>query len=117
MRTLIFLLALLLVPASASAQQFGATLAASETELFAGEGGNRVTPGSVYVYTKAANGSWVESGSLMASDAGVEEDGFGRALSVDGSVLAVGAPALDAVYVFEKGCNGKWSQTARLSGF
>jgi len=117
MRTLIFLLALLLVPASASAQQFGATLAASETELFAGEGGNRVTPGSVYVYTKAANGSWVESGSLMASDAGVEEDGFGRALSVDGSVLAVGAPALDAVYVFEKGSNGKWSQTARLSGF
>lgn len=112
------LAALFLFPVmQAAAQGFGGTVAASDGIVFAGETGNRVTPGMVFTYERDANGTWAESGTLMAGDGATEEDGFGRALSADGTVLAVGAPVEGAVYVFEKGDSGIWTQTARLSGF
>ena len=117
MRTFILLAIACLLAVPASAQQFGAALASTDTELFAGEGGNRVIPGTVYVYSRTSDGSWVESGSLKASDAGENEDGFGRAISADGTILAVGAPVAEAVYVFEKSADGSWNQVARLTGF
>lgn len=116
MRTIILLAFIGLLAFPVSAQQFAAALAASDTELFAGEGGNQVTSGTVYIYTKAADGSWKETGTLMASDATGDEDGFGRAMSANGTILAIGAPVSEAVYVFEKGANGSWNQVARLTG-
>ncbi len=116
MRTFIALALVCLLANQSSAQQFGAALASTETELFAGESGNRVTAGTVYVYTKSADGTWKETGSLMASDAGSDEDGFGRSMSAEGTILAVGAPTAEAVYVFEKSAAGSWKQVARLTG-
>lgn len=116
MRKVLFLAALCLVSSPVFAQQFATTLAASDDVLFAGEGGNRVTAGVVYLYSRGADGSWNETGSIMASDAGADADGFGRAISTDGNITVVGAPEANAAYVFERGDDGEWSQTARLTG-
>ena len=73
----IVLAALFLFPVmQAAAQGFGGTVAASDGIVFAGETGNRVTPGMVFTYERDANGTWAESGTLMAGDGATEEDGF-----------------------------------------
>jgi len=117
MRKFFLMAALCLVSTSLYAQQFGAILAAGEDVVFAGEGSNLVSAGSVYVYSRSDNGSWVETGILKAPGSSDEANGFGRALSADGNTLVVGAPSENAAYVFEKGDSGNWTNVARLTGF
>jgi hypothetical protein len=74
--------------------------------------------GSVYVFTRAANGSWSEQGRLTASD-GAAGDTFGYAvsLSADGSTVLIGAYSDDnkqgSAYVFTR-VGSIWSQQAKL---
>jgi choice-of-anchor B domain-containing protein len=99
---------------------FGGSVAIGANAIFIGEPLNGPTPGLVYVYRKgtAPRAGWIEAVRLSASDAR-PSDRFGSALGIDGSFLAVGAPAADsgrgAVYLFERGRTAGWTQRARLA--
>ena len=76
--------------------------------------------GAAFVFRRE-NSSWNEQAKLSASD-GLEIDQFGKAVSIDGSIVVVGAETGDtngksdsgSAYVFERE-NEEWSQTARLA--
>ncbi len=114
---LLFCAILCVATGSVLAQGFGAATAASDDVFFAGEAGNQVKPGSVYVYTRGDDGNWTETGALMASSGMQEEDGFGRTMAADDDFLVVGAPVEEAAYIFQRGDDGSWSNVARLNGF
>jgi len=75
-------------------------------------------PGKVYVYQRDANSNWVQVATLMAA-AGVDKDGFGVSVAVDGNTIVVGADgALNKqgrVYIFEKPAIGGWSNAAIMT--
>ncbi|MCH8825082.1 MAG: FG-GAP repeat protein [Planctomycetes bacterium] len=76
-------------------------------------------PGLVYIYNRDAQGNWVEHANLVVCDAACG-DGFGRAVSIDGDTIIVGAPAAanseidGAAYIFTRNEQGDWSQQAKL---
>ena len=89
---------------------FGISIALEGDFAFVGSPRNDeaggVDAGSVYVFERDGE-SWISREKLKASD-GVPHDGFGTAISVDGSRLAIGTSPLDivdditgSVYVFE----------------
>jgi choice-of-anchor B domain-containing protein len=102
---------------------FASSIALQGNELYVGRTGAAqgfpmppTSTGSVHVFTRNSAGTWVESLSFSGTDVKLN-DGFGSSLAVDGSIVAVGAPASDvggAVYVFEKKGTG-WVQVAKLS--
>lgn len=113
----VFLLILALaLPASAHGQQFGGSLAVADGAVFVSETRNQVTPGVIYVYHD--DGEWREAARLSASDHTGAPDRFGRALSVSGATLLVGASSRDAstgaAYIFDRNAAGAWQETARL---
>lgn len=74
--------------------------------------------GSVSVF-RYASGAWTHEARLLASD-GLTNDYFGRAVSISGSVLVVGAEGRDdrgyesgAAYVF-RNSGSTWTQEAKL---
>jgi len=76
--------------------------------------------GAVYIFEKGAQG-WTQAAMLTAPDASPDApaDGFGTAVSVFGSLLAIGAPetgnGVGAVYVSLRGAAG-WSAPELLPG-
>ena len=78
--------------------------------------------GSAYVFTKQANGSYLETQKLLASDGAVEDYfGYSVAVSGDSSTVVVGAYRDDdkgfnsgSVYVFTKQANGSYLQAQKL---
>ncbi|MCH8825083.1 MAG: hypothetical protein IH984_16435 [Planctomycetes bacterium] len=76
-------------------------------------------PGLVYIYNRDAQGNWVEHANLVVCDAACG-DGFGRAVSIDGDTIIVGAPAaanseiIGAAYIFTRNQQGEWTQQAKL---
>jgi len=90
----------------------GAATAVGDGEVFVGEPGNLIEPGVVYVY-RPGSGAWEEVQQLRASDA-TDNDGFGRAVAVDGNLLVVGADSAGSAYVFRKQGSG-WVEIARLA--
>ncbi|WP_169577899.1 choice-of-anchor B family protein [Salisaeta longa] len=89
---------------------FGQALAVHEGTVFIGEPRAVHTPGRVYLYTQQ-EGAWQEAAVLEAQD-GAVQDGFGSALSVDGTTLA--SASSDAVYIFNKS-GSDWTQAAKLT--
>jgi choice-of-anchor B domain-containing protein len=75
--------------------------------------------GAIHVFRRGAQGAWTEAAAVTARD-GAVGDGFGMALAVDGSWMAVGAPNVaegrGAVYVFERDAAGRWTERAKLGG-
>lgn len=78
--------------------------------------------GSVYVFTKQSNGTYVQSQKLVAGD-GAADDRFGISVSIsgDGSVIAVGAYKDDdrgtdsgSTYVFTKQSDGLYIESQKL---
>jgi Zn-dependent metalloprotease len=71
-------------------------------------------PGSVYVYIRNSNGSWVQQAKLFPSDTDVN---FGQSVAIDGNTIVVGATTLAStgvVYVFVR--NGTtWTQQQKLT--
>jgi hypothetical protein len=64
---------------------------------------NQVEPRSAYLFTRNGLGEWTEQAMLLASD-GVNQDVFGRAVSLADQTAVVGAPNDDSVgsaYVFD----------------
>ncbi|MCS6984611.1 MAG: FG-GAP repeat protein, partial [Leptospiraceae bacterium] len=93
--------------------------------------------GAVYVFKRDANGNWIQDAYLKASNADTNDDEFGRAVAISGTIIAVGANGEDsnqttitnndgqaapdnnahntgAVYVFKRDANGNWIQDAYL---
>ena len=78
--------------------------------------------GSAYIFTKQANGSYVQTSKLVPSD-GADGDYFGYSVSIsnDGNVALVGASEDDdkgsssgSAYIFTKQADGAYTQTSKL---
>ncbi len=106
----VLLLTLLVtLPASAQEPNFGRAIVLEGEDLVIGQPVNWYGPGMVYTYRPDGNGGWVEQSTFAAPDSSRMDD-FGRALSLDGSTLAVGAPrkrdGSGVVYLFERTADG-----------
>ncbi len=97
---------------------FGGALAVSEADIFVGSApvgwprGDEPA-GTVYHYTRADDGAWVETNRMQASDGRIG-DFYGRSLATDGQTLIVGAPGAATVYVYEKQADGSWQETGMV---
>lgn len=77
---------------------------------FPPNGPTRVDQGEAFVYTRSGT-TWLPAPQLLGTAAGQSGDAFGYSVSVDGDVLAVGAPGVDgdgsaergAVRIFRRG--------------
>ncbi len=108
-------LAKITAPDSAANDDFGRSVAVTETELLVGadlDDDMGLESGSVYVYA----GGWAYQGKLLAAD-GASGDVFGWSLSRDGERFVVGARRKNSVrgaaYVFDR-IAGTWTQSAKL---
>ena len=78
--------------------------------------------GGVYVFERDGLGAWVETGKFVASD-GVHDDGFGKALALEGDRALVAAREktvegdsdAGCVYAFERATGGTWTEVAQLT--
>jgi len=106
--------------APVSAQNFGGAAAMAGDDVVVGMSGQNSTNSTVYVYRKAADGSWEQAELLVASDNNGQDDRFGRALAADASTLVVGATLMNnstgGAYVFTKNASGDWVETQKLLG-
>ncbi len=103
--------------APAAAQGYGAAVAVDGDRLFVTEPLTERRPGTIYVYSRGSDGSWVEANTIRSSSA-EPGDRFGRALAVQGGTLWTGATAEDSTtgvaYIFTRGEDGSWSQLDRF---
>lgn len=120
-----YLLSMLLLSALAAASysqqpNFGATADIGDREVLIGQPMNTDAPGAVLVFQRSLSGAgWDVNATLTASD-GATGDGFGSAISVAGTRMAVGAPGsgdgTGAVYIFDRSpTSGAWTESARLT--
>ena len=107
--------------------QFGNSVATSADGLTVvigaiGNGDKGFMSGSAYIFTKQANGSYLQTQKLVASD-GAAGDLFGVSVAVtgDSSTVVVGAYWVDdkgkdsgSVYIFTKQPNGSYLETQKL---
>jgi choice-of-anchor B domain-containing protein len=103
---------------------FGSAVAISGDEVLIGRPGQVLgfpmppsQTGAVHIYRRGAGGQWTQASTASATGVTIQ-DGFGTAISVDGKLMAVGAPGTSeergAVYVFEQE-GTRWVERARLS--
>ena len=109
--SLLFLLMLLALPAQA--QQFGGAVAVSGPgEVVVGRTAETPGPGTLYVFRQDADGNWIESQRLQASYTDGTDDRFGRALTVKGDRMLVGATTHEnnrgGAFLFERDADGTW---------
>jgi choice-of-anchor B domain-containing protein len=97
-------------------QGFGAAVALNGSVALVGAPRGDDRTGAVYVYTRAADGTWSQSGMLTAPD-GQPDDRFGASVAVRGDLALVGAPNQDggagAVYAFRRS-GATWIAAGRL---
>ncbi|NND72294.1 MAG: choice-of-anchor B family protein [Rhodothermales bacterium] len=97
---------------------FGGTIAVADGEVYIGSApiswpSGSDPAGQVYRYARNAQGQWVETGRIGASD-GAHGDEFGRSLLVHGDRMIVGAPGVEAIYLY-KHMDGEWTEQAKVS--
>jgi choice-of-anchor B domain-containing protein len=88
-RALYLIAASVLVATPVQAQQFGASAAIGESEIYIGEPVNQSAPTTIHIYRRAGDG-WTEAGTLTAPDAGEESNYFGRFIVLDDQSMIVG---------------------------
>lgn len=104
-----------------ASDRFGSSLSLEHPRLVVGAPdaslSSSLGPGAAYVFTLSA-GSWVEDQVLFALDMNAGDD-FGRAVSVSGGTLLIGASGDDdqgsasgSAYVFE--LTGTWNEVTKL---
>eukprot|EP01046_Picozoa_sp_COSAG06_P018588 COSAG06_NODE_1299_length_9946_cov_11.715345_4_plen_659_part_01 len=103
---------------------FGASVSVSGSVIVVGaykddDGGT--SSGSAYVFEQQADGTWLQTTKIVASDAS-SGDMFGGAVSISGSVILVGAEHDDdagtssgSAYVFEQHADGTWLEVTKLA--
>jgi len=72
--------------------------------------------GSVYVFIRDGNGSWLQQSKLLSSDAGSEE-AFGISVEISGNIALIGSHLDEnrgSAYVFTSDDNTSWVQQAKL---
>lgn len=95
------LVGILLIGTPVAAQvSFGAAVAVGQGEVFVGEPDNEIEPGAVYVY-RADSAGW-DQVQRLAQPGTVRNDGFGRALAVQGDRLLVGADGAETAHLFRR---------------
>jgi nucleoside-specific outer membrane channel protein Tsx len=97
----------------AAGDQFGASVAISNSTAVVGAWAKDSSTGAAYVFVRSETGTWSEQAKLTASD-GVESGFFGQSVAVSGSTAVVGAFGRDAAYVFVRS-GTIWSQQAELT--
>jgi choice-of-anchor B domain-containing protein len=104
----------LFAPAAHAQVGFGNSVAIADDLVFIGEPANQANPGYVYVY-RSQDGEWVESGTLLASDA-TEGDGFGAAIAAASDLVMVSAVNRQrgVVYVYHRDESGEWAEVATI---
>jgi choice-of-anchor B domain-containing protein len=94
---------------------FGTAMLVKGDVAFVGAPG--LQNGAVFMFKRAANGTWSAAGRL-AVDGLAENDQFGAAIAMDGDRLAVGAPgratAKGAVFMFTRDASGNYTQSGLL---
>ncbi len=107
-------------PAPSAVVGFGSAIVLSGGDLYVGRTGavpgfplNPSRNGAIHVF-RPAGGTWNEVAQVAPADLQLG-DGFGTALAVDGTVMAVGAPSQGsgAVYLFEQR-GGTWASAGKL---
>jgi len=106
-------------PALAQEPNFGRAVDMTPDELVIGQPVNWYGPGTVYTYGRSPGSEWAEEQRLTAPDSSRMDD-FGRAVTVDGNTLVIGAPrkhdGAGAVYVFTRGQRSdSWTQASTIA--
>ncbi len=103
----------ILTVGSAAAQSFGGVVAAAEDQILVSRTAYDGGEGVVFVYDRAADGTWVEGNHFPAPNSDGSDDNFGRAMALQGNFLAIGATGsggnIGAGYIFERGTDGLWT--------
>jgi hypothetical protein len=104
-------------------QLFGQSVAVDNGVILVGAHHDRATApsaGAVYVYERDAQGAWVETARLVASDGG-NSHFFGISVAIDGDLAVIGAENADthientgAAYVFHRQPDGAWLEVGKL---
>ena len=99
--------------------QFGRSVSLNGDTALIGAFGDNNYSGSVYVFVRAADGTWTQQAKLLAAD-GTDWVYFGRSVAVDGDTAIIGAYGDDdkgyysgSAYVFVRTA-GTWTQQAKL---
>ncbi len=100
-------------PESVEIAAFGSAVAVGADRLFVGESSGFKHPGTVHVYSRDAQGEWIMTDHLQASDGHVG-DGFGSAIALDGGTLLVSNGR--TVFIFERDEAGSYAEKTHLSG-
>lgn len=117
----------LALPDGAPGDAFGATVALDEGVAFVAATA-RAKTGAVYLFRRAADGSWSLADSLRAG--GLTEGGrFGTTLALEGTTLLIGAPGgapggflgggpppvQGRVFAYQRDASGGWSLTGTIA--
>jgi len=116
-----------LLPSDGSrSDNFGSSVAITWADYLVvganGDDDKGFSSGSVYVFINS-NGQWSQAAKLVPED-GESSDSFGRAVDVDGDLLAIGAPGVNfeygvaentgAVYIYERVGFSVWTLKSKL---
>lgn len=97
--------------------RFGVSMRDAGDELWIGAMGVNDFAGSIYRFTRNANGGWASASKLAADDLDAR-DLFGSTFDVDGDLAAVSALnsdfGLGSVYVFTRNAAGDWTTDTEL---
>jgi hypothetical protein len=97
-------------PGNSSTDAFGAALAIAGTTLAIGSPGVGYDFGDVYVY--ALSGAKWALRSRLVDPKGKPLDLFGRSLTIDGSIMLIGA--VDVSYAYTESAARRWSRSATI---
>ena len=96
---------------------FGAALSMEGDLAIVSAPGRGQGEGTVFAFRVDADGGWSPAGQLLAFD-GLQQDGFGSTVALDGGNVWVGSPRADdrqgAAYVFSGGPEG-WAGAEKVS--
>ena len=108
-------------PVGAPNDGFGNALASDGATLLVGQldaaNGADSARGTVFVYRKAASGSWERTGMLRAATRPARA-AFGTAITLSGDMAYIGAPGegAGAVYVYRRTADGSYESVSRMAG-
>ncbi|MBB6096268.1 hypothetical protein HNQ60_005190 [Povalibacter uvarum] len=110
-----------LKPSTVASGQFGKSIALNGNTLVVAAPQQPMLIGTVYAFTRDADGIWSEQAVISASDP-LGDAGFGQTLALEGDTLAVGAPwhpgissFKGAVYVYSRQ-GSTWTEVVKLRG-
>ena len=105
------------VTGDSSVAAFGRTIVVSGLDVFVSAPLSAKAVGSVFAFTRSANGEYTQTAKLLPSEQ-ADFSIFGRGIAVSGEQLIIGAPGANhnvgAVYVFKRS-GSAWSQTQLLT--